>query len=76
MDLYKIIGELVSERSRISRIIASLEEMVAEGRKSTRPAGIRRRGRKSMDGPARKEVSERMKRYWARRREEKTRGPA
>jgi hypothetical protein len=24
-----------------------------------------------MDGPARKEVSERMKRYWARRREER-----
>jgi hypothetical protein len=69
MDLYRIIGELVEERNRIVRIIASLEEMAQDGSKSTRPPGVRRRGRKSMDGSARQEVSERMKRYWAERRE-------
>ena len=75
MDLYRIIGELVEERSRIIRIIASLEEMLADGSKSPRPPGVRRRGRKSMDGAARQEVSERMKRYWAARRErEKAQG--
>lgn len=63
MDLYKIIGELVTERDRISRIIESLESAV--GVRQTPPG---RRGRKSMDAKARREVSERMRRYWADRR--------
>ena len=67
MDLYKIIGDLVEERDRIARIIESLEEAVG-----TREAAIprKRRGRKSMDAKARREVSERMTRYWAQRRHE------
>jgi len=67
MDLYKIIGDLVEERNRIARIIESLEEAVG-----TREAVIprKRRGRKSMDADARREVSERMRRYWAQRRGE------
>ena len=69
MDLYRIIGELVEERNRLQRIIASLEAMDGAPVKPARPrpAG---RGRKSMDRAARKEVSERMKLYWARRRGE------
>jgi hypothetical protein len=65
MDLYKIIGDLVEERNRIARIIESLEE--ADG---TYVAATprKRRGRKSMDAKARREVSERMRRYWAQRR--------
>jgi len=65
MDLYKIIGDLVEERNRIARIIESLEEAVG-----TRDAATprKRRGRKSMDAKARREVSERMRRYWAQRR--------
>lgn len=67
MDLYRIIGDLVEERNRLQRIIESLEAMdeVASGPARPHPAG---RGRKSMDQAARKEVSERMKLYWAKRR--------
>jgi hypothetical protein len=67
MDLYRIIGDLVEERNRLQRIIESLEAMdgIAAKPARSRPAA---RGRKSMDHAARKEVSERMKLYWAKRR--------
>ncbi len=67
MDLYRIIRELVEERDRLQRIIESLEGMNSAAHPQT-PATGKRRGRKSMDSAARSEVSERMKRYWARRR--------
>jgi hypothetical protein len=65
MDLYRIIGDLLDERNRVARIIESLEEATG-----TRLAAVpkKRRGRKSMDAKARREVSERMRRYWAQRR--------
>ncbi len=68
MDLYRIIGELVAERNRLQRIIDSLE---AVGAASGQSVGVRgpKRGRKSMDTAGRKEVSARMKSYWAKRRE-------
>ena len=65
MDLYRIILELVQERNRIQRIIESLEN-VSRTEQSSIPR--KRRGRKNMDRAAREEVSERMKRYWAKRR--------
>ncbi len=65
MDLYRIILELVQERNRIQRIIESLENA---SRAEQPPAPRKRRGRKTMDRAAREEVSERMKRYWAKRR--------
>jgi hypothetical protein len=69
MDIYRIIQELVEERNRVDRIILSLEEMERSGKPSG--TGVRNhRGRKSMDAKARKEVSDRMKRYWANRRKE------
>ena len=80
MDLYKAIRELVEERKRIDRIIASLEEMLERGRlhspgKSpvikTSSTSASRRGRKSMSPEERREVSERMARYWAGRRKER-----
>jgi hypothetical protein len=70
MDLYRIISELAEEKNRLDRIIQSLEG-VAQTEGGFAPPPVSRRGRKSMDGPARKEVSERMKRYWARRREQR-----
>jgi hypothetical protein len=71
MDLYRIISELVEERNRLERIIQSLEDINPSGMKTPlRPPG-KRRGRKSMDGDARLEVSARMKLYWAKRRKEK-----
>lgn len=65
-DIYSIIRELVDERNKLDRIIASIEQMILSGEQS--PPGLKRRGRKSMDSAARKQVSERMKRYWANRR--------
>jgi len=75
MDLYRIIGDLVEERNRLQRIIESLEAMEeADGKAArSRPAPG---GRKSMDNAARKEVSERMKLYWAKRRGETGTGDA
>ena len=73
MDLYSIIDTLIAERNRIDRIIQSLDAGGAAGagrRTAGKPAraGAKRPGRKSMDPQARQDVSERMKRYWARRR--------
>jgi hypothetical protein len=75
MDLYRIIGDLVEERNRLQRIIESLEAMDGITAKAarSRPAT---RGRKSMDNAARKEVSERMKLYWAKRRAARAESPA
>ncbi len=68
MDLYKIISELVQERERLTRIIESLEDMAPSNSQSQGSSPGKRRGRKSMDGEARRAVSERMKLYWANRR--------
>jgi hypothetical protein len=69
-DLYRIIRELVDERDKLDRIITSLEQMILSGETSGPEPKLKRRGRKSMDSAARKQVSERMKRYWAKRRGE------
>jgi hypothetical protein len=74
MDLYQIIEDLLRERNRIQAIIESLERMNSTDAVQVRSPG-KRRGRKSMNEAARKEVSARMKRYWAKRnaeREEKS----
>ena len=69
MDLERIIAELYDEKRRLNRVIEALEAMQESG---TGPVieieEKKRRGRKFMDADARREVSERMKRYWAERR--------
>ena len=60
MDLPDIIKELRRERDRIQKAIEALEA-VATGES-------KRRGRVGMDAQERKEVSERMKRYWLKRK--------
>jgi hypothetical protein len=67
MNLFERIEEMLrADRQRIVGAIEALEEM----RASTLPYGdsVRRRGRKSMGAVERQEVSERLKRYWAQRR--------
>jgi hypothetical protein len=80
VDLYKAIRELVEERKRIDRIIASLEAMLEKGtlpgQGKTQATPAKRRGRKSMGVEERKLVSERMSRYWAQKRAEKENGAA
>jgi hypothetical protein len=75
MDLDRIIRELLDERKRLDRLIQTLEEPRVRSAPRA-PAKKGRRGRKSMDHAARKEVSERMKQYWARRREEQGTEPS
>lgn len=71
MDLYKAIQDLYAEKEKLERVIASLEELqrAAGGGIPPTPGSGKRRGRKSMGPDERQEVSERMKRYWARRRQ-------
>jgi len=66
MDLSKTIADLYEERSRLDRVIASLEQLG----ENPVPIAINasRRGRKFMSPQERNEVSERMRRYWAGRK--------
>jgi hypothetical protein len=66
MDFSKTIEELRREKQRLDRVIASLEELKASVAETPTPLRTRR-GRKSMSPEERREVSKRMKRYWANR---------
>ena len=69
MDLYKAIQDLYAEKEKLERVIASLEELQrTAGALPALPISGKRRGRKSMSATERKEVSERMKKYWESRR--------
>jgi hypothetical protein len=79
VDLYKALRTLYEEREKLDRVIASLEDLQrrsAEGVELPATGPTRRRGRKFMDEPARREVSERMKAYWERRKKEAEKRPA
>ena len=71
MDLRKTIQDLYAEKEKLERVIASLEELhrTAADNATLVPGRTRRRGRKSMGAQERLEVSERMKKYWAGRRD-------
>ena len=65
MDVNKALCQLHDEKKRLDSAIAALEARIAA---STGQSGRGRRGRKSMSPQARREVSQRMTRYWAARR--------
>ena len=67
MDFYSAIRELLEEKNRLDRLIASLEALENGDSEHATAGGGRRRWRKSMSPEERREVSERMKRYWAAR---------
>ncbi|HTS62113.1 MAG TPA: hypothetical protein VMH28_08810 [Candidatus Acidoferrales bacterium] len=70
MDLYKAIQELYAEKEKLERVIASLEELQRTGGSiPPMPKPAKRRGRKSMSPSERQQVSERMRKYWAGRRD-------
>jgi hypothetical protein len=66
MDLSKTIAELYQEKTRLDRVIASLEQLGVESFPVS--IAVPRRGRKFMSPEERREVSERMRRYWADRK--------
>lgn len=72
MNIHQAIKELLAEKERLDRAIAHLEGMQKQRGDET-PAK-KRRGRKTMDAQARRQVSERMKRYWEARRKKKPDG--
>jgi hypothetical protein len=71
LDYEKIIQGLKAERDQVVRVIAELEK-IERAAQAKSPETRKGRGRKVMGAPERREVSERMKRYWASRRSEKT----
>jgi hypothetical protein len=76
MDLHKVIQDLYAEKEKLERVIASLEELQKSA--GPLPTGLPKaassRGRKFMSSTERKEVSERMKKYWESRRQGQPRG--
>jgi uncharacterized protein YhaN len=69
VDFYQAIRELREEKKRLDRLIAAIEA-IENGQPQEKALNVsRRRGRKSMSENERREVSERMKRYWAARRD-------
>ena len=70
MNLSRAIQELHAERKRIVELIQAVEAVQEHyTSQPTREKRVRRRGRKSMGQAERQQVSERMKRYWAARRD-------
>lgn len=70
MDYIQIIQELRDQRARLDSAIAQLETLAGSG--DGNGIALRsRRGRKSMGEAERREVSTRMKKYWASRRKAK-----
>ena len=72
MNINRTIRELNEEKKRLDRVIGTLEEMKRAGPVEVAALSQKKRGRKSMDGQARQEVSERMKRYWEARRKQES----
>lgn len=64
MDVEKILRECYRQKELLERTIDLLEELL----RSESPKPSKRRGRKNMAAEERREVSERMKKYWANRR--------
>jgi hypothetical protein len=70
LDLSKTIQELHAERDRLVGLIRAVEEVQQYYTSlPRREEKVSRRGRKSMGAAERRQVSERMKKYWALRRE-------
>ena len=72
MDVLKALRELYLEKTRLDRLIAICESKVKE---QDRRLSRSKRGRKSMSMEERKVVSERMRTYWANRRDNAHREP-
>jgi hypothetical protein len=72
IDLRKILKDLYSQRERLEHVITSLEALQQGSAAGLHPEKKTNRGRKSMGSEERREVSERMRKYWAARRKKKT----
>jgi hypothetical protein len=66
MDFSRTIEQLRREKEKLERAIASLEELQSAVPKTILEKP--RTGRRFVGADERREISERMKRYWANRR--------
>ena len=73
MDLSKALQELYAEKEKLEQSIALLEQLQNSNGNSSVPrhSGKSRRGRRTMGLEERREVSARMRVYWANRRNQK-----
>jgi len=71
MNLMELIQSLHREKESIDRAIASLEELLQVTRSVSHSLSGKRRGRKSMSADERRQVSARIKEYWAEKRKTK-----
>lgn len=67
MELDQLIAKLKEERVKLDQTLATLERL-EQAIADAKPFLKQKRGRKFMDEAGRKEVSERMKKYWSNRR--------
>ena len=72
IDLRNVLKDLYTERERLEHVITSLEAVQQGSAAGLPPQKKTNRGRKSMGAEERREVSERMRKYWAARRKKKT----
>jgi hypothetical protein len=70
VDVYRALRALYEERQKLDQVIAALEDLQRRSAERVE-APPQRRGRKFMDEASRKQVSERMKAYWAARKADK-----
>ena len=72
MELKRVIEYLRQQRLMLDETIACLEKLGQNSVVVNLETPVKRRGRKFMAPEDREKVSERMKRYWAARRNQKT----
>ncbi len=72
IDLRKVLKDLYTQRERLEHVITSLEALQQDSAVGLPPQKKTNRGRKSMGADERREVSERMRKYWTARRKKKT----
>ena len=72
IDLRNVLKDLYTERERLEHVITSLEAVQQGSAAGLPPQKKTNRGRKSMGAKERREVSERMRKYWAARRKKNT----
>ena len=68
MDVENLIRELNAQKEKLMQSITLLEELAAYRQGPPPFVARERRGRKSMGAEERRQVSLRMKKYWAGRR--------
>jgi hypothetical protein len=73
MDLTQILAQLYAQRDRVRQVIAILEQFQQE--KNTAVLAHKKRGRKSMGTEERNVVAERMKTFWANKRQQESNSP-